>query len=109
MKGRSLEKVLEHDSIRNMLARRDLNGGDFARQRVVSMKVVGMCGFFNPRRPVDGKVPRHPHSDWKTPALVGVEHESAGLTNAFPKHGSSPYVATPILGSYFQLESSETR
>src|ERR1700719_1443077 len=89
VKRRSLHKVLEHYPIRNMLARRDLNGGDFARQHCMSMNVVGMCGLFDPRRPVHGKVARHPDSDWKIPALVGVEHESAGLTNAFPEHGSS--------------------
>jgi len=47
---RGLHKVLEHDPIRNMLARRDLDRSDFACQHGVCMHVVRMCGFFDPRR-----------------------------------------------------------
>src|SRR5882724_1755856 len=90
VQGRSLHKILEHHSIRNMLARRDLDRSNFARQHSVSMNVVRMCGLFDPGRPVHGEFPRHPDSDWKIPALVGVEHESAGLPDAFPKRLSSP-------------------
>jgi hypothetical protein len=31
VKGRRMHRVLEHHSIRNVLARRDLDGGDFPR------------------------------------------------------------------------------
>src|SRR5258705_8400397 len=68
-----------------MLARRYFDWADFACQHGVCMHVVRMCGFFDPRRPVHGEGARHPYRNWKIPALVGVEHESAGLADGFPK------------------------
>src|SRR5258705_3857273 len=76
--------------IRMSRARRDLDRGDFACQHGVCMNIVGVGGFFDPRGLVHGEGAGHPDSDWKIPALVGIEHESARFTNRFPKRRSSP-------------------
>src|SRR5215470_10060102 len=68
--GRGLQKVLESDSIRNMLAGSDFDGSYFACQHGVSADIVRVCGLLDPGGLVDGELARHADCDRQTPALV---------------------------------------
>src|SRR5258708_36954819 len=92
-----------------MLARRDLDRRYLARQYSMPMDVVGVRRFFDPRRPIHRKVAGHANGNWKTPALVGVEHESARLADTLPQHTRPPEIATSIARSHFQLQGFKSR
>src|SRR6266478_4025562 len=84
-----LQEILEHYPIGNVLPCCDSYRRNFARQDNVRPNVVRMRGLLDPQRTECAKLPRHANGHWKTPALISIEHESPGFTDAFPQHGSS--------------------
>jgi len=90
MQRRGLHKVLNTTRFEYARSARDLDRSDFACQHGVCMHVVGMCGFFDHEGRLHGEARDNPYRNWKIPVLVGVEHESAGLADGFPKRRSSP-------------------
>ena len=54
------------------------------RQYSMPVDVVRVRRFFDPRRPIHHQVAGHANGNWKAPVLVGIEHESARLADAFP-------------------------
>src|SRR6201993_2550385 len=100
-----LHKVLEHDSVWNMLAQCNRDRFDGFCECAVGTNVVWMGWFLHEEGGHLPKFVAHLERSWKSPLLVGIDHDQRVLAGQFAQHESASHVTLAVARSHLQLES----
>ena len=91
-----LHKILEDNSVRNMLAQSDGNRRNGVSNRFVGRNIIGMGWFFNPIRIHRNQGLAHLESTREGPLLVGIQHDADLGTQCVSQQESPAQVALTI-------------
>src|ERR1700733_1150777 len=76
-----LHEVLEQDAIRDMLSSCDLDWAYGTGELHMRLYIIGVRGFFDPKRVKLNQLPADAKRIGKVPPLIGIQHESVRVTN----------------------------
>ena len=99
LNGCSLDEILEHDAVRNVLSQCDRNGLNRLGKRAMGANVVRMGGFFHKKRSHFSKLLAHFKCARQGPLLVRVEHDQRISSSQLAQHEGTPHVAFAIRGA----------
>ena len=94
-----MHEVLKHDSVGDVLAQRNRNWLDRFCDCAVRSNIVWMCWFFHEVRRDVLKLRAHLQRTWKSPLLIGIDHDQRIRARELAQHEGSPNIALAIVGS----------